>query len=232
MRLAITRPVEDAAGIGAALARAGHEVITAPLLQIQSLPPPEIPRLGWQAVLVTSANSLKALVAHPALPGLLDVACCCVGPASADAARALGFRDVRVAGGGLPELKALITRDLRPGAGPLLYLSGETVSGTLEVDGHDIRRVVLYAAVPAERLPPRLRQHIAAQSLDAVLLYSPRTARIWCGLLEADGLSSMARHVLHYCLSANVAAVLPPEYPVCIAAHRADAAMLALVNGA
>jgi uroporphyrinogen-III synthase len=157
-----------------------------------------------------------------------------VGPASARLAADLGFSDIRVAGGGLLELEALVRRELRPESGPLLYVSGEQISGDLAgdlaVSGFETVRAVLYRAAAATQLPPRMVQEMVQGRLDGVLLYSPRTARIWQALVETHGLSIKASGVLHYCLSANVAAVLQKDVPVKIAEYPDDAAMLALTG--
>ena len=234
MRLAVTRPHEDAQKLTQGLAAQGHEVIAAPLMTIQFLPPPSLPQGKWQALLITSANALKALANHPGLGALKSTPCCCVGPASARLADEMGFADIRMAGGGLLELEALVRRQLRPESGPLLYLSGEQISGDLAGDlaasGFETRRVVLYRAAAQTQLPPAMVQEIGQGRLDGVLLYSPRTARIWQTLVERHGLSSKASAVLHYCLSANVAAALPEVTLVKIAEYPDDAAMLALTG--
>ena len=234
MRLAVTRPHEDAQRLTQGLVAQGHEVIAAPLMTIQFLNPPELPQRKWQALLITSANALKALENHSGLGALKSITCCCVGPASARLADEMGFSDIRVAGGGLLELEALVRRELRPESGPLLYLSGEQISGDmagdLAVSGFETVRAVLYRAAPQTQLPPVLVQEIGQGRLDGVLLYSPRTARIWQALVERHGLSSKASSVLHYCLSANVAAALPEGVLVKIAEYPDDAGMLALTG--
>jgi len=234
MRLAVTRPSEDAQKLTQGLVAQGHEVIAAPLMTIQFLNPPELPQRKWQALLITSANALKALENHSGLGALKSITCCCVGPASARLADEMGFSDIRVAGGGLLELEALVKRELRPESGPLLYLSGEQISGDLAVElaasGFETVRAVLYRAAPQTQLPPVLVQEMGQGRLDGVLLYSPRTARIWQALVERHGLSSKASSVLHYCLSANVAAALPEGVLVKIAEYPDDDAMLALTG--
>lgn len=230
MRLVVTRPEEDGAKLAQALLAMGHEVVSAPLLQIEFLPAPEIPARDWQAVVGTSANSFASLAKHPRLASLTPLACACIGPASAQAAKQIGFRDIRISGGGLSELKELIAREFSGKAGPLLYVSGEVVSGELQLPGLEVVRVVAYRAVPAKQLPRQLMAALQAGRLDGVLLYSPRSARIWAGLVREAGLSSQARNVLHYCLSANVAAALPDGFPARIAAAPVDDEMLALAG--
>jgi uroporphyrinogen-III synthase len=228
MRIAVTRPEDDQEPLLAGLTSQGHEAIAAALMHIEFLPPPVIPARNWQALAVTSANSLKALASHPQLAVLRDVLCCCVGPASAKAAQLLGFEKVRSANGGLKELAALMGAELDPNCGPILYLSGETISGDLQSEGLEIERLTLYRAKPVESLPGLVVDALKQGTLNGVVLYSPRTARIWLELLQRHGLSSQAIHVLHYCLSANVACVLPSGVRVRVAAMANDSGILEL----
>ena len=230
MRIAVTRPEEDGEKLVHALRARGHDTILAPMLKIEMLPPPDIDARNWQAVIGTSANSFLSLLQHPKRNNLIGLPCACVGPASAQAAQQLGFRQIYISGGGLPELTALLAREFHAGGGPLLYVSGETVSGDLQVPGLEIARVVTYRAIPASHLPDALVAAMRDGTLSGVFLYSPRSAHIWAKLVEQAGLSSEARNVLHYCLSANVAAALPKGTPVKIAAAPLDAEMLALTE--
>lgn len=228
MRIAVTRPSEDAIALIMALQLQGHQVISAPLLKIEITPPTMFPVRHWQALVLTSANAVRALSVHPQLREFLSATCCCVGPASAAAARQLGFTDVHAAGGGLHELKQLITGVLDPAAGPLLYPSGEVVSGEMEIAGFEIHRAVVYAAVPAQEFGPSLRTAIRERSLDGVMLYSPRSAQIWAKLLRTYDLLDHAQNVVHYCLSRNVADALSFVSIRKIAATPDDKGMLAL----
>ena len=60
MRIAVTRPEEDAGPLTATLTAMGHEVVMAPLLTIRPRDGVAIPDLPWQAVAVTSAGHLLA----------------------------------------------------------------------------------------------------------------------------------------------------------------------------
>ena len=130
-------------------------------------------------------------------------------------------------------LAAFIRAELDPDAGPILYLSGAETAGDLEAQlktcGFDCRRVVLYDAAPAATLG-EIAAALDARALDAVLLYSPRSAKIWRGLVEAAGLATKAAPVSHLCLSRNVAAVLPEGWNVAVSASPDEAAILELLE--
>ncbi|MDX5360970.1 MAG: uroporphyrinogen-III synthase, partial [Alphaproteobacteria bacterium] len=100
MRVLLTRPAEDAARTAEAFAARGVETLCAPLMQIRRRRvAPEAVRSaleGAQALLVTSANGVRALAAATQARGIRVLA---VGPASAEAARDAGFADVLPADG-------------------------------------------------------------------------------------------------------------------------------------
>jgi uroporphyrinogen-III synthase len=234
VRFIVTRPEHDAAAVAATLEGAGHQVVLAPLLAIVGRSA-VIPQRDYQAVLVTSANGARALAGHPDRKRLKGVEVHAVGPASAAAARAAGF-GVRQAGGDVGALIAAARRNLDPAKGPLLYVSGATVSGDLEgalrAAGFAVDRVVLYAAEPVTTLPEAAAAALAeGRSGDGVLLYSPRTAEIWVRLVTAAGLGAAAAKLRHLCLSQNVAvrvrAALPGA-PVPVADRPDEDAMVAL----
>jgi uroporphyrinogen-III synthase len=164
--------------------------------------------------------------------GLTSFRALTVGPQSLKAAQAAGFA-AQAHGGDVNGLAAYIRAELDPGAGPILYLSGAETAGDLEgqltAAGFDCRRVVLYDAEPASGLG-EIEGELKAGGVDAVLLYSPRSAKIWRGLVEAAGLAAGAAAVRHLCLSRNVAAALPEGWKVAVSASPDEAAILELLE--
>lgn len=229
MRVAVTRPEEDAGPLTAKLAAMGHEVVMAPLLTIRPRENVAIPRLPWQAIAVTSANGIRAL---PPGHDLTSFRTLTVGPQSLAAARAAGF-DAQAHGGDVNGLAAFIRGELDPKAGPILYLSGAETAGDLAAQlaagGFDCHRLVLYDAAPAMTLGAA-EDALRAGRLDAVLLYSPRSAKIWRGLVEVAGLGAEAARLRHLCLSRNVAAALPADWASAISASPDEAAILRLLD--
>lgn len=229
MLVAVTRPEEDAGPLTAKLEAMGHEVVMAPLLAIKPRVDTAIPALPWQAIAVTSANGIRALGAGH---GLTQFRTLTVGPQSLKAALAAGFA-AQAHGGDVNGLAAFIRTELDPQAGPILYLSGAETAGDLEAQlaaaGFTCVRVVLYDAAPATALGPA-DEALRAGRLDAVLLYSPRSAKIWRGLVEAAGLGAQAARVRHLCLSRNVAAALPGDWAKAVSASPDEAAMFGLLE--
>jgi len=210
MRLLITRPREDAEPLAAALAERGIEAVLEPLMSIADVAgaagAPEMDMDGVQALLITSANGIRAFSRHESRR---DIAVFAVGDASARAAADLGFDDVRSAAGDVDALAALVRDELDPGRGALLHIAGTHVagdlSGKLEAAGFEVRRRVLYRATAAEHLSPETVSELKAGTLDGVLLFSPRTAGLFVKLAAAAGLEGACQSLVAYCLSQAVA---------------------------
>jgi uroporphyrinogen-III synthase len=239
VRLIVTRPEADAAAPGQHLEAAGHAVIQAPLLSIRPVEELEVPERDYQAILITSANGARALEGHAELARLREATAIVVGPASAEAAALAGFIRIEQAGGDVHALVRSVLALLRPGDGPLLYVSGAVTAGdlaaTLQASGFEVDRVVAYEARPAEALPGPCAAAMAAGGADGVVLYSPRSARIWAKLVVEAGLAAAAMQMVHYCLSDNVAGALREglgeDVAVQVARQPNESALLALIAG-
>ena len=215
MRLLVTRPLDDAHGTVRALQARGHTVFLEPLLRIEPVAGAAIAQKPYQAVLVTSANGVRALARMADTSSLKETPVLAVGEASGRAAAAAGFSAVRHAAGDLAALAALVGEQCQPDGGALLYAAGSVVSGDLKglllARGYDVDRVALYEAAPAETLSHETETSLRDQAIDGVLLYSPRSARIWGRVLERSGLAENAGSLVHFCLSQAVADALFDE---------------------
>jgi len=240
VRLVVTRPEGDAEALARRLEAAGHAVLLAPLLSIRPVDELEVPGRDYQAVLITSANGARALAGRAELARLQGATAIVVGPASAEAAARAGFGRIEQADGDVHALVRSTVALLRPGDGPLLYVSGAVTAGDLaaklQASGFEVDRVVAYEARPAEALPAQCLAAIAAGDADGVVLYSPRSARIWAALVAEAGLAAAALQMVHYCLSENVAGALREELrdgvAVEVARRPDDAALLELIPAA
>lgn len=208
VRVLITRPREDAEPLAIELSRRGVDSLVEPLLEIEPVVPDEpLPLDGAQGLLFTSANGVRAFAETS---DRRDIAAWCVGPASAAAARRTGFRRVESADGDVLALASIIAAKLDPAAGHLLHVAGATLAGDLagglRAKGFDCRRVTLYRAVPAKRFSPAAEAALRSGSLDAVTLFSPRTAEAFARLVTDAGLTSVLGRVTAYAISEQAAA--------------------------
>lgn len=215
MKVLVTRPREDSAGLAAALTARGIEPLLEPLLRIElavdanealaaALP-------GAQAVLFTSANGARAFVASTPRRDLPAFA---VGDATARAARDAGFARVESAGGDVNALTALVMRRLQPKAGALIHAAASAITGdlagALSRAGFAVRRLRLYDAVAAVSLSTESRAAIAADTVQGAIFFSPRTAETFVTLARAAGIADRTATIAAVALSPTVVAALRP----------------------
>jgi uroporphyrinogen-III synthase len=201
VRVLITRPVALAQALARRLETCGHDVVIEPLLTIEPLPV-ALELGGVQAIAVTSANAAPALGAARHLPVFA------VGDASAAAARAAGCLQVESAEGDAASLARRIVASCRPGGGAILHLCGTDVRAglaeALRDAGFHVLRQTVYRARPTQALSAPTRAALRA-GIDAVLLFSPRTALIFAELVVRQGLERCLGGTDACCLSAAVA---------------------------
>lgn len=236
MRLLITRAQEDAAPLAALLASHGIETQTDPLLSIEMTAGPALDLAGVQALLMTSANGVRAFCQRNPERRIAVYA---VGDATAREARNQGFSQIESAAGDVQSLAGLVRRSLPADGGSLLHCAGSKTAGDLAGDlsaaGYSYRREVLYRAQASRRLHPDTVASLQAGKLDGVLLYSPRTARIFRNGLQQqpDGLAPSLASVTAYCLSPAVAGEIDdlPWKSVAVARQPTQNALLEIVLG-
>jgi uroporphyrinogen-III synthase len=236
MRLLVTRPEPDALLLKARLEALGHEATVAPLLAVSFDDVEPVDLSEVQALIATSRNGLEGLRAQGAhkIAALLPLYA--VGQATAKVAAAMGFAEMTVGGGTVAKLIPEIVATADPQAGVLLHLAGDEVAGALEreleLHGFRVLQPVVYRMVPAEAFAPDVEEQIDTGEIDGVMLFSPRTAAIYAGLLDQHGLVAAAGRLTHYCLSAAVARQLKPlgSLAIEIAATPSLDGMLALLD--
>lgn len=213
MKALVTRPSEDSGAVAAALVARGIEPLLEPLLSVRFAADgaahlaPLLP--GVQAVLFTSVNGVRAFAhacAERSLPAFA------VGDATAQTASAAGFGDVASAGGNVEDLARLIIGRLTPADGALLHAAASAVAGDLAGRlagaGFDVRRAILYEAVPASSFSAEAQQALTAGEVDLALFFSPRTAASFVRLAAAAGLEHQCRRMTAIALSPAVASAV------------------------
>ncbi len=232
MRLLITRPDEDARPLAAALAGKGIETMIQPMMTVTDTDAPDPDLTGVQALLITSANGIRAFARRNDSRGIPVLA---VGDVSARTARELGFATVESARGNVETLAALVRGELMPEDGALLHVAGTTVagnlSGALGNAGFDVRSAVLYEARAIDNLGEETVGALNRGALDGVLLFSPRTGVLFEGLVREAGLADRLVPLTAYCLSPKVADKVRdlPWADVVLAAEPNQDALLAVI---
>jgi uroporphyrinogen-III synthase len=211
----VTRPEPDNEATAAALRAKGFEVLLSPVLRFEAVAFEIDPDVRYGAVVVTSANALRALASHPARESLLKLAVFAVGQHTAEAARQAGFQDVVAASGDVAALRDIIMKRVRAKALPkaaVLYLAGADRSGDLAGElrerGLGVVTVTSYRMAPVANLSREVYDAFAAHRIAAALHYSRRSARAFLDAVRVGGVEISALAVPQCCISGTVASIL------------------------
>jgi uroporphyrinogen-III synthase len=211
MRLLVTRPRDDAEAFAGILRTLGHEAVVAPIMEVHFVPGPLLSCEGVQAVLATSANGIRALAGRTERRDLTVYA---VGPQTAEAARIEGFESVIDSHGDSAQLVEKVAHEADPKKGMLLHAAGAETAGrvrqALTARGFTVETVVLYEALPVSQLPAVAQAALHDGSLDGVLLFSPRSAKIFSTLVAEANLTEQCARLVAFCISAATVEALTP----------------------
>jgi len=229
----VTRPEPDASETAARLGALGIEGVPCPLLVHTTLPASLPDAAGFGAMAVTSTNALRALDERGVLGSYTGLPLYAVGHRTAAVAQSMGFTQVSYAeGGNFGSLVELLAH--APLTGPIFYPAARDMSGDLARSLAPFGRMVIttpiYAMDPVDELPAHAIESFAGNSIDAVLLYSRRTAETFVRLADAHIDRLERRHIGMLCISEAVAEPLFDAHfvRVGLAEHPSEQAMMGL----
>jgi uroporphyrinogen-III synthase len=216
MAILVTRPQPDNDSTARALRARGHEVLPAPMLRFEAVPFRDDPDAQFGALVVTSANALRAIAGQPVVQALRQLPLFAVGERTAEAAREAGFDNVISADGDASALRELVASavqsKLLKKTQTLLYLAGadlaRDLAGELGERGFSVLTQTTYRMAPVTKLPGEVGAALAAGSVAAVLHYSRRSARAFVDAVRAAGVEISALAIPQCCLSDQVASVM------------------------
>jgi len=215
MAILVTRPLPDGESTAVALRARGFEVLLAPMLRFEPVPFHDDGD-AYGAVVVTSANALRAIAPRLSGSPLLKLPLFAVGEHTADAARAAGFTNVISANSDAAGLRdrvlASVKAKVLKKTSPLLYLAGADLArdlpGELGERGFTVVTQTTYRMAAVPSLPEETRRAFAHNEVNAVLHYSRRSARAFIEAVRAAGVEISALSLPQGCLSAGIATVL------------------------
>lgn len=205
MRILVTRPQPESATLAASLEAKGHEVLIAPLLEIEPLNQP-LNLTGITDLVFTSVNGVQAFAGRS---DRRDLPVHAVGDATATTARAVGFEQVSSADGDAATLNVHLHQTLQRNNTRILHVCGKhrafDLAENLRDNGYSAESVALYEATMVESFPAYVRTALRSGHLEAVLFFSPRTALSFVCLVERGGLAKTCTGVIALCLSDAIA---------------------------
>ena len=216
MAVLVTRPHPDDDATASALRARGFEVLQAPMLRFEPVPFQDDADARYGAVIVTSANALRAIAPHLDASRLLKLPLFAVGEHTASAARDAGFVEVISASSDASALRDLVLAGVKARrlkkASPLLYLAGadlaRDLAGELGEKGFTVVTHTTYRMMPAASLPREVCDALVANRIDAVLHYSRRSARAFLDAARSAGVEISTLALPQCCISAAVASIL------------------------
>src|SRR5260370_33734699 len=216
MAVLVTRPDPEDEATATALRAGGFGVLQAPMLRFAAVPFQDDADARYGAVIVTSANALRAI--EPQLKGsrLLELPLFAVGEHTASAARSAGFGQVIAAKGDAAAVRELMLAAVKSkqlkGGSTLLYLAGHDLArilaGELGEKGFTVVTHTTYRMIPVPSLPREVCDAFVANEVEAVLHYSRRSARAFLDAARTGGLEISALALPQYCISSAVASIL------------------------
>lgn len=232
MRVLITRAAPEASATAARVSALGHDPIVSPVLEIESIPF-DFSAASVQALAFTSAAGVRAFASAQSVRAWPILA---VGEATAEAARAVGFTDVRIGEGAGDGIVAL-ARALDPLDGVIVHVGGEDIASDVVNDlravGFTARRIIAYRARFAAGLTRVALDLLTSHHNAAVMFHSARGAESFTSLARAAGIAHAAENLAALCLSARVANAAEPFgfKAIRVAATPREFALLALLAG-
>lgn len=233
MKILLTRPIEDSQKIADDLKKLSIDSEISPLLEIQkklnAIPDHE----KYQCIILTSKHAALGLIEVNAKKSLPIY---CVGDATSNFISKLGFLNAISASGDAGDLTRLVKKNLTPSDGPILYLCGQhtnsNINDILKLSGFIVDVSIVYEAKEIQSLSKTVIKSLRKKEINGVFLYSPRSARILCNVIECLGLKKTSQDLIVYCLSSAVANEVKDLIwkDVLIAQNPSNLAMLALVG--
>lgn len=207
----VTRAQPGADQTAARLLALGRHPLVAPVLDVRPVPRLSLDLRGVGALAFTSANGVRAFAALSPRRELVVFA---VGEATAAAAKAAGFDRIQAQSGDVAALAAHIVMARDRFAGALLHPCAQAPAGDLVGDlvraGLAARAVAVYETAQCEVLPDCVAAALDQRGLGAVLVHSPRAARIIARLIGTPQRRAQAQGLSVFGLSPACLAPLAP----------------------
>lgn len=184
----LTRPRKRSEAFAKEITKCGWTSTIWPLLTIRPFSTGPIEPGNGQSLIFTSVNAVESIP----VPIPIHAPVICVGPATAAAARNKGFIAVRDIAGDAHKLVQTL-REAPPQR--FLHVRGAHTRGDiaakLTLAGHPTDEAITYEAAASDDAPREIHTAILAEKIDAIALFSPRSAAIFKKLARVEWLSHL-----------------------------------------
>ena len=209
MHILLTRPLEDCSEMIVKFKSLGNQVSHLPLLIIDKVNYEQINFSDFKGIIFTSANAVKFLNLRDINKNIL---CFCVGSATEKKARSVGFQNVFAAEGNVENLKELLLQNFNQKDGPLIYISGETISIDLDQqllkEGYNIKRIINYKSSHNQNFDDRFVKQLKLNMPDMVYVYSQNSASSLLNFIKMYQLESLWMDTNLMCIGEKTSSIL------------------------
>ena len=209
MHILLTRPLEDCSEMIVKFKSLGNQVSHLPLLRIDKVNYEQINFSDFKGIIFTSANAIKFLNLRDINKNIL---CFCVGSATEKKARSVGFQKVFAAEGHVENLKELLLQNFNQKDGPLIYISGETISIDLDQqllkEGYNIKRIINYKTSHNQNFDDEFVKQLKLNMPDMVYVYSQNSASSLLNFIKMYQLESLWMDSNLMCIGEKTSSIL------------------------
>jgi uroporphyrinogen-III synthase len=228
MAILVTRPAPDNEKTATGLRARGYDVLLSPMLRFEPAAFDDDGDVAFDAVVLSSANAVRAIEHHTARARLIALPVFAVGGYTAQAARDAGFANITIADGDAVSLRDRVIESATAGKlkkkARLCYLAGadlaRDLAGELGARGFTVVTRTAYRMIPVAGFSDAVCDAFRAGSIEAVLHYSRRSARAYIDAARTDGVEISALALPQCCISESVAGVLRDAGAMRVAAAR------------
>jgi len=209
MHILLTRPLEDCSEMILKFQSLGHQVSHLPLIRIEKVNYEKINFSEYGGIVFTSANAVKFLNTVR-----LDknIKCFCVGNATENKARSVGFQNTVAAEGNVSNLKELILRTYDTKNKKLIYVSGETVSVDLDqqlaLEGFIVKRIINYRAKYNQKFGEKFIIKLRENIPDIVYVYSQNSASSFLNFIKIYQTETLWMNTNLMCIGEKTSSIL------------------------
>lgn len=228
MAILVTRPAPDNEKTAKALRTRGHDVLLSPMLRFEPIAFMDDGEIAFDAVILSSANAVRAIENHAVRPRLMLLPVFAVGDHTAQVARDAGFTNITIAEGDAVSLRECIVASAGGGKlkkkATLCYLAGadltRDLAGELGARGFTVVTRTAYRMIPVAGFSDAVSGAFRSGAIEAVMHFSRRSARAYVEAARADGVEISALALPQCCISEAVAGVLREAGAMQVAAAR------------
>ena len=209
MHILLTRPLEDCSEMIVKFKSLGHQVSHLPLVSIEKVVHNKINFQEYGGLIFTSANAVKFLN-HEEISKTIQ--CFCVGEVTEKKARNHGFQNTIAAEGNVSNLKELILQNYDLSDGPLLYLSGETISVDLDQqllhDGYSVKRIINYRVSQNQNFDREFVKVLKQNMPDIAYVYSQNSASSFLNFIKIYQTENLWMNTNLMCIGEKASSIL------------------------